>query len=53
VIHVACPEFVAPVADEIRALYGSDVEIITRPATPVISTHLGVGAWGIAYLNEG
>jgi fatty acid-binding protein DegV len=28
------------------------VEILSAPATPVIATHLGIGAWGIAYMVE-
>ena len=33
------------------ARYG-DVEILSAPVTPVIATHLGVGAWGVAYMVE-
>jgi fatty acid-binding protein DegV len=28
------------------------VEILTAPVTPVIATHLGIGAWGLAYMVE-
>jgi len=40
------------VSNALRARYGKHVEILTAPATPVISTHLGIGAWGVAYLVE-
>ncbi len=40
------------ISAELRATYGKDVEILSAPATPVIATHLGVGAWGIAYIVE-
>ncbi len=52
VMHVACPEIVAEVVPEIRKRYGRDVEVITGPGTPIIATHAGEGAWGIAYLVE-
>ena len=38
--------------EALRAEYGSHVEVIGAPATPVIATHLGIGAWGIAYMVE-
>jgi len=49
--HVGCPEMVERVSHALRAEYG-DVEILSAPATPVIATHLGSGAWGIVYLVE-
>lgn len=52
VVHVGLPEIVDPVSAELRAAYGQHVEILSAPATPVISTHLGIGAWGVAYLVE-
>lgn len=52
VVHVGCPEIVAPVSEELRRRRGRDVEILAAPATPVVSTHLGPGAWGVAYLVE-
>lgn len=36
----------------LRAEYGDQVEVLTAPVTPVIATHLGTGAWGVAYLVE-
>lgn len=51
VMHVACPEILGEVVPEIRKRYGN-VEVITAPGTPIIATHAGEGAWGIAYLVE-
>lgn len=52
IVFVGNPEVAEPVAREIRATYGEDVEILRAPVTPVIATHLGVGAWGVAYMVE-
>jgi DegV family protein with EDD domain len=52
VVHVGVPEIVEPITRELRARYGQHVEIISAPATPVIATHLGIGAWGVAYMVE-
>ncbi len=51
IVHVGCPEILESVSSGIRRIYG-DVEILTAPATPVISTHLGIGAWGVAFMVE-
>jgi DegV family protein with EDD domain len=51
IVHVGCPEIVAPIREELRRRFG-DRETLIAPATPVISTHLGPGAWGVAYLVE-
>ena len=51
VAHVGCPEIISQVTPALRAEYG-DVEVISAPATPVLATHTGVGAWAIAYLLE-
>lgn len=51
VVHVGCPEIVPTVKEHLRERFGS-VEMLTAPATPVISTHLGTGAWGVAYMVE-
>jgi hypothetical protein len=51
IMHVAAPEMLDPVADEIRKRYGN-VDIVTAGGTPIIGTHAGEGAWGIAYLVE-
>jgi DegV family protein with EDD domain len=52
IVHVGVPAFAGAIADELRSVYGADVEIHIAPATPVIATHLGIGAWGIAYMVE-
>jgi DegV family protein with EDD domain len=52
VMHVACPEVLETVSAEIRSRYGADVEVITAAGTPIIATHAGEGAWGIAYMVE-
>lgn len=52
VMHVASPEAVDEVCHEIRRRYGREREIIVGPGTPIIATHAGEGAWGIAYLVE-
>lgn len=51
VVHVACPERLEEVSDELRARW-PDAEILTSPATPVLANHVGIGAWGIAYMVE-
>ena len=36
-----------------RMLYRfGDVEVLVSPATPVIATHIGRNAWGLAYMVE-
>jgi len=52
VVHVGCPEIMPQVAGALRSHFGPHVEVLASPATPVISTHLGTGAWGIAYMVE-
>ena len=27
-------------------------EILNAPITPVLATHIGIGAWGVAYMVE-
>ncbi len=51
VIHVAAPEILEPVAAALRERFGPR-EIICAPASPVISVHVGPGAWGIAWMLE-
>jgi len=51
IIHVGRPQILAEVEEALTQVYG-DVEIITAPATPVLSTHTGYGAWAVAYLVE-
>ena len=51
VIHAAAPEMADQLQDELAARY-EGAEILVAPFTPVIATHLGPGAWGIAYTVE-
>ena len=51
IVHVGAPDIVPEVRERLIERYG-DVEILSAPDTPVISTHLGTGAWGVAYLVE-
>lgn len=51
VVHVAAPEIARQVCEELQERYG-DAETLVSPITPTISTHLGPGAWGIAYMVE-
>jgi DegV family protein with EDD domain len=51
IVHVGIPQIVAEVRELLVSRYG-EVEILSAPVTPVIATHLGVGAWGIAYMVE-
>jgi DegV family protein with EDD domain len=52
VMHVAASDVLVPVTQAIRAKYGRDTEVVTAAGTPIIGTHAGEGAWGIAYLVE-
>jgi uncharacterized protein len=52
IFHIAAPEVVDEVSREIRARWGADVEILAAAGTPVIGTHAGEGAWGIAWMVE-
>jgi len=52
VVHVAAPEVLDAVVPALRREFGADTEVLTGPATPVLSTHLGIGAWGVAYMIE-
>jgi hypothetical protein len=51
VTQSACPEILDEVVPEIRKRFGN-VDIVTAPITPILATHAGEGAWGIAYLVE-
>lgn len=51
VIHVGCSEVLEEARSAIVKRFG-EREIITAPATPVIATHLGPGAWGIGWQVE-
>jgi len=51
-VHVACPEILPEIRDQLRARFGKDVEILNAPVTSVIATHTGVGTWGVAFMAE-
>lgn len=51
IVHVGVPEIVAEVEALLRGRFG-EREILSAPATPVLSTHLGIGAWGVAFMVE-
>jgi DegV family protein with EDD domain len=53
IVHVGIAEIVTEISARLRASYGPHVEILSAAATPVIATHLGIGAWGVAFLVEG
>jgi fatty acid-binding protein DegV len=48
VVHVGCEEKARGVERRLRERFG-DRDIIVTPASPVLATHLGPGAWGIAW----
>jgi len=51
VIHVDVPEIAMDVAAELRTRFDGS-EILVTTATAVLATHLGPGAWGIAWQIE-
>lgn len=51
VIHVAAPDVLEPVSAALRERFG-DRDILTSAASPVIATHVGPGAWGVAWMLE-
>ncbi|UCC25199.1 MAG: DegV family EDD domain-containing protein [Gemmatimonadales bacterium] len=51
VVHVAYPEIVRDVTARLRSEFGQ-VEVLSAPATPVIATHIGPDAWGVAFMVE-
>ena len=51
IVHVGIPEIICEVRELLVARFG-EVEILTAPVTPVIATHIGIGAWGLAYMVE-
>jgi fatty acid-binding protein DegV len=51
IIHVGAEGLALTIDQQIRKRY-PDAETIISPATPVLATHLGPGAWGIAYQVE-
>jgi hypothetical protein len=51
IVHVGCPEVVEEVAAGLRGRFG-ERETLAAPATPVLATHVGPGAWGVAWQLE-
>lgn len=51
IVHVGAPEIVPEVDSLLRRRFG-DHETIVAPVTSVIATHLGIGAWGVAFMVE-
>jgi DegV family protein with EDD domain len=51
VVHVGCEELAVWVVAELQRRFPA-AEILLAPVTPVLATHLGPGAWGIAYQVE-
>ncbi len=51
IMHVGRPEIAADIGEGLRRRFG-EREMIEVPATPVLATHLGPGAWGVAWQLE-
>ena len=51
VVHVGYPEIIEKVSAALRARYG-EVDILSGPAAPIFATHVGLGAWCLAYMLE-
>jgi DegV family protein with EDD domain len=51
IIHVGVPEVVPRISEALRSRFG-EVEILSSPATPVLATHTGIGAFAVAFLVE-
>jgi fatty acid kinase/fatty acid kinase fatty acid binding subunit len=51
VVHVGCEPVARNVEKKLSQRYAA-AEILVAPVTPVLATHLGPGAWGIAYQVE-
>ena len=51
VVHVGYPEIIGKASAALRARYG-EVDILTGPAAPIFATHVGLGAWCLAYMVE-
>ena len=51
IVHVACADVAQRVRDALVDRWG-EREILVNPATPVLATHLGPGAWGVIYFVE-
>ena len=52
IVQVDIPEVVPEITQALKVEYGDHVDVLSAPATPVIATHTGTGAWGVAWLVE-
>lgn len=52
IVQVGVPEIVPSITEALKAEYGANIDVLSAPATPVIATHTGIGAWGVAWLVE-
>src|SRR5690625_669422 len=52
VAHVACEEVLDEVSTALRGRYAQETEIVVGAASPVLATHVGPGAWAVAYMVE-
>ena len=51
IVHVGRPAIIEEARSALRERFG-DRETIASEASPVLATHLGIGAWGIAWMME-
>jgi DegV family protein with EDD domain len=51
IIHVGRPEIADQLVPELTRRWG-EREVLIAPASPVLATHLGPGAWGLAWMLE-
>ena len=51
VVHVDAPEMAEEIRTALIERFG-DRDVLVSPATPVIATHIGRNAWGLAYMVE-
>jgi len=51
IMHVGRPSIVGGLMSDLRS-HWSDAEILAAPCTPTLATHVGPGAWGVAWQVE-
>lgn len=52
IVHVGAPAIVPVIREALRQRFGTH-ETIVAPASPVLATHLGPGAWGLGFQLDG
>ncbi len=52
VVHAEAPERAAAVADLLREAFDPREDVTIGPATGVVGTHVGIGAWAVFYQVE-